>query len=352
MIKIRRNFETNSSSMHSLAFRSESGDYTAEELKKIDDIVGLKCSDVILTLIDDNYPTLTERDVWIFSNKLRLWHSDTKFYNSAMEVLDSFRDKMRYYIASIRHSKLSAEKKMQCMDDLKNIIHNMFPDVEINFNEDDYNYPHSKRYVNNRILLKFLKENKISVEEFLKNDKYVVVVNYEEFLKMQFLDMVDMSKIKSVYSSDAVTADNEINIDENGIWSLSEASITFGRYPFRVLGTPEGKARYCLAAWHGENVDEIIEILQEVYPNLKSIAFPPNRWDETGFEYGYVEDCAYDYTQVSLRELILNKKYVIISDGDEYCVWNQFVKSSLFNKKAYEDRRESYEDAVENEDDI
>ena len=75
--------------------------------------------------------------------------------------------------------------------------------------------------------------------------------------------------------------------------------------------------------------------MQEVYPTMKSIKFPRSKWAEGGIEYGYVEDCAIP-RDVTLRDFLLNKKYVIISDGDEYCIWNGFTKTSLFNKDAYQ----------------
>ena len=336
MIKIRRNFETNSSSMHSLAFTTEDGDYTAEELKRIDDIAELPCSDVILTLNEDDYETLTCDGLWIWSNRFHFWSNDFEFHNTAMEVLNNFRSKLRYYIASIIQSRYSETNKQKMLDDVKSIILESIPDVEIelDINDNEFQSYRSKQ-VNNLIMFKFLKMNNVSVKEFLTNRKYAVIVDYQEFLKMQFLNMVDMSKVVEVFCEHDVKADNELNIDEEGAWVLTESSISFGRYPFRVLGTPEGKARYALASERGQNADEVLAILQEVYPNMKSIKFPRSQWASGGIEYGYVEDCAIP-RDVSLRDFLLNKKYVIISDGDEYCIWSGFTKTSLFNKEAYQ----------------
>ena len=168
MIKIRRNFETNSSSMHSLAFRTEDGEYTAEELKKIDDLVGLPCSDVILTLDEDCHDVLTKDNLWIWSDRFHLWSSDLEFFNAAMEVLSGFRNKLRYYVASVLQSKCSNEKKQALLDAVKEIILEAIPGVEIELDIEsgDLRSWRSKQ-VNNLIMFKFLKEKNISVKEFL-----------------------------------------------------------------------------------------------------------------------------------------------------------------------------------------
>lgn len=52
-IVIRHNFETNSSSMHSLSYRRTDGAYTAEELERSESLIGEVMCDVIVT-VDDN----------------------------------------------------------------------------------------------------------------------------------------------------------------------------------------------------------------------------------------------------------------------------------------------------------
>ena len=74
--------------------------------------------------------------------------------------------------------------------------------------------------------------------------------------------------------------------------------------------------------------------MQEVYPEMKSIALPLDPWEKSGIETGYVDEGAMP-TDIPLREFILNKKYVIISDGDEYCIWSEFKKTPMFNQEEY-----------------
>jgi hypothetical protein len=170
------------------------------------------------------------------------------------------------------------------------------------------------------------------MEEFLTNTKYLVVINYAEYEKMKWLNMVNEDKIATVYPAN-ITCNQNMNI-ENGVWKLSERDISFGRSPFRVLGTPEGKARYAIATSYASNLDAILQIMQEIYPEMKAIELPTDEYSPDGFCRGYCEDSAIP-DNVPLREFILDKRYVIISDGDEYCVWNSFKNTALFNCEEY-----------------
>jgi hypothetical protein len=139
---------------------------------------------------------------------------------------------------------------------------------------------------------------------------------------MKALDMVDEANIINVYPEIDIKP-KQIQI-ENGVWEISYNDLYFGRSPFRVLGTIEGKARYALAS-KPDDIDEITRILQTVYPELVRIEMPDD---------GYCDDSALPY-DVPLKDFILNKKYVIISDGDEYCVWNNFKNTKLFSRANY-----------------
>jgi hypothetical protein len=154
---------------------------------------------------------------------------------------------------------------------------------------------------------------------------------------MKWLNMVDESKIADIFKPE-IDYSCEMKI-ENGVWRLTEGDISFGRSPFRVLGTPEGKARYALACKHSANIDEVLAIMQEIYPEMKSIELPEDEYSNDGVNHGYVDDWGIIPDGLSTRELILNKKYVVISDGDEYCIWSNFKKTPLFNQDEYPDEK-------------
>lgn len=339
MIVTRFNFETNSSSQHSLSCRKESGDYNTNELLRSEEYINGVSQDAIIVMKNDDYCTNNLLEgVWYHDNRVSVYGSDLRFQDSAMQVLTTFKQKLDYTIATIVGKKTRGwEQRKQAVYD---IIAKLLPDITIEY-ESVMNRSWDPGSINNNILFPFLKAYKISLEEFLTNKKYIVIVDYAEYCKMKFLNMVDENNIDFEYHA-VENQEYTMNIVD-GVWKINEADLNFGRSPFRVLGTIEGKARYALAAHH--SVENIISILNEVYPDLEKIEVIPEYPEYASDEdsYGYCEDCAIPH-DVSLREFILNKKYVIISDGDEYCIWSDFKKTPLFNHIAYEDNTKSETD--------
>lgn len=332
-ITIRYNFETNSSSMHSLAIRRESGQYTDDELNHSEAIANTHSYDAILTLKDGHIVTTEEihNDGWIWDNSMRVWSSDIELRHSAMKVMSSFRDKFVYALATVYgHRRRNWEKRIE---EIKAVFAKYLPDVALNMERIRLDRFWGYGIGTTQYLLyPFLKKNKITIEEFLTNTKYIVIVDYSEYQKMQWLNMVDETQIVDVYCEHELD-DHLMNI-EDGVWKLRECDLNFGRAPFRVLGTPEGKARYALASYHSANIEQVLEILQEIYPDLQKIELPPDEYSNDGLEHGWCDDSVLP-TEIPLRDFILDKKYVVIADGDEYCVWSDFYHTALFNKEAY-----------------
>lgn len=331
MIVTRFNFETNSSSQHSLSCRKESGTYPETEIFRSEEQIHDVQQDAIIVMKQDCYCTdnLLE-GVWPHNNNVHIYGSDLDFRNSAMQVLTTFKQKLDYTLATI------LGKKTRGWEDRKHTVYSLLtkllPDITF-----DYETVLRRRWsygsINKNILFPFLREHKVSLEEFLTNKKYIVIVNYAEYCKMRFLNMIDENNIDFEYHT-VENQEGTINIVD-GVWKINEADLIFGRSPFRVLGTIEGKARYALAANH--NTASVVSILQEVYPDLEKIEVIPEdpEYPIDDDFLGYCEDCAIP-TGISMREFILNKKYVIISDGDEYCIWSDFKSTPLFNQEAYD----------------
>ena len=149
---------------------------------------------------------------------------------------------------------------------------------------------------------------------------------------------------------------SEIFLDE-GTWSIwDEDDLTFGRAPFKCLATFRLKTCYVIACLCGycmqydskvhlknaeEKFGEIMKIVHEVYPECKNIELPivtmrnkRKPYDVTF--YGYVdEDILTPFLKeegISLKEFLTNKKYFVIVDGDEYCIWNNIKKTGVINK--------------------
>ena len=339
-IVVRYNFETNSSSQHSLSTRVQSGWYTDEELARTEARHHGDIAQDAIIVMKDSMPA-TKDDlmdgVWAYNGKYSIWSHYLDFRNSPMQVLRTFEQKAKYAIASIysRKTKGWTQRKAELDAVLKKVL----PDVEFEY-EKDIDRAYHGASVNENILHPFLKKYNVSLEEFLTDMRYVVIVNYAEYCKMKWLDMVDEDNIQMEYH-EHVAKDIPIDIVD-GVWHIHESDVTFGRSPFRVLGTPEGKARYALAS--GCKQDDVIRILQEVYPELDDIKFErryPDLADDDDM-VGYCEGYAMP-PDVPLREFILNKKYVVISDGDEYCIWDEFIKSPLFKAKAYATTGEDFD---------
>ena len=124
----------------------------------------------------------------------------------------------------------------------------------------------------------------------------------------------------------------DLCIHGSGEWDLSwDDDLYFGRSPFRALSTFESKTRYAIASTCNdeEDFDEIKKIFMKYIPECKEIRLP----DDNYCRYGSVDEnilsSFLEENQISLEEFLTNKKYVVIVDGDEYCIWDSFKKSGL-----------------------
>ena len=331
-IVVRHNFETNSSSMHSLSIRKESGAYSTEELMRSEEMHGTTTFDAIVILKDGAVESVEKMksDSWIYGDRLHFYSSDMNFRCEPMEVLSTFRGKLRYALATMAAYRYKGWEER--VEEIKGIFTKVMPDVRLDIGDFDGHWGRNAT-MNHYLLVPFMKKYGITMEEFLTNSKYVVIINYAEFKKMKWLNMVDENAIDVVFH---VYDEPEKKLElVKGIWYLNANDISFGRSPFRVLGTPEGKARYALATYRSNNIDEVLAILQEVYPDMKGIQLPNCWYNKGDVDPGYCEDPVIP-AGVPLRDFILDKKYVVISDGDEYCIWSDFVKTKMFKKDAYE----------------
>lgn len=154
-----------------------------------------------------------------------------------------------------------------------------------------------------------------------------------------------------VKKEDGYYADNELRrhlwLDDDGTWDIwYDEDLTFGRYPFKYLCTFESKVRYAIASLCGYRTDaeetfkEIETLVKEIIPECTRIKLPKVSWnwddDDEQITYGSVdEDILSPFLKkenISLKEFLTNKKYVVIVDGDEYCIWLDLKDSGLVNE--------------------
>ena len=180
--------------------------------------------------------------------------------------------------------------------------------------------------------------------------------------------------------------------EKNCVWNIHDDELEFGRYPFRILGSFKDKWLYACASLVEQYNDgtylELVRIAKKYIPGLKTIKLPltihsfPNK-DSSNFtsnntysmSYGKTESelieflsheqerlgCSIGYylssdgskwiykipyigyvddnvltkflkmENITLEEFLINKKYIVIQDGDEYCDFVKAKKTGLIN---------------------
>lgn len=135
----------------------------------------------------------------------------------------------------------------------------------------------------------------------------------------------------------------------DGIVRLWESSLEFYRSPFNMLVTFKDKLKYAIASSSGNLVDECREICKKYVDGFTDFKFDTKDYvwdskvndyveaDEPIPNYGGTDDYQIEgwlkYYNVSLEEFLTNKKYIVVVDGDEYCVWSNIKDSGLVDVK-------------------
>lgn len=211
--QIRRGvFETNSSSMHSLVVKKKSEYFTEDEVRK---------------------------QIYIGNDgMLHPYHDDLYYGRSPFQVLTSIKDKAFYALASMCRYKDDEVYKEIC-DTIRSYI-SEFKDIELDFESTT----HSKAYrtkesmdkwfgegnysdigdyyvswgydtgsVDENVLTGFLEKENISIAEFLKNKRYIVIVDGDEYCiyeDMKRCGLINKDEIEKEYThGDWMEEDNE-----------------------------------------------------------------------------------------------------------------------------------------------
>lgn len=161
MKQIRRNvFETNSSSSHSLVITTDNEHYTREEINK-------------------NF-YVTKKGI------VRLWESSLEFYRSPFDMLVTFKDKLRYAIAS-SNGNLVDECREICKKHVDGFTDFEFDTKDYVWDSEVKDYVVTDKHIPNYggtddyQIEGWLKKYNVSLEEFLTNKRYIVVVDGDEY---------------------------------------------------------------------------------------------------------------------------------------------------------------------------
>lgn len=151
---------------------------------------------------------------------------------------------------------------------------------------------------------------------------------------------------------------DEMYLYEDGVWDIwMDDDLYFGRSPFQCLSTFESKVRYAIASlcsWRSNKekkatFEKIKEIVIEAIPECKDVKLPRDNYcEKEKVVYGGVdEDILSGFLEknnIKLKDFLLNKKYVVIVDGDEYCIYDELKKSGIINKDNIEKEYPESED--------
>ena len=177
MKQIRRNvFETNSSSSHSLVITTDDEHYNREEINK---------------------------DFYMTDGIVRLWDSSLEFYRSPFDMLVTFRDKLRYAIASSNGNLVNQCREL-CQKYVDGFVDFKFDKIDYVWDSEVEDYVETDDPIPNYggtddyQIEGWLKHYNISLEEFLTNKRYIVVVDGDEYCvwsNIKNSGLVDVKKI-------------------------------------------------------------------------------------------------------------------------------------------------------------
>ena len=171
---IRRSvFETNSSSMHSIAISKVNGKYTDEEVYES------------FKYYDKHYGR--KKDLHIqFLNDYMKDKEATCFGRSPFRILSTFCDKLRYYIASRSNIWEDADYTkflnhiMERYSRIKSFEFTKTPECEKEYTDNIYDYGYID-HESREMLFSFLLKKNIDIDEFLTNRKYIIFVDGDEY---------------------------------------------------------------------------------------------------------------------------------------------------------------------------
>lgn len=179
-----------------------------------------------------------------------------------------------------------------------------------------------------------------------------------------------IKKKSEYFTEDEVRADLYVN--KEGLIRNYKNDNYFGRSPFQVLATLGDKANYVLASMCNYKDDdiytEVCNTIREFIPEFKgydvdlctdtrskkysteedikkyygegNYVEKDDEWIVWGYDLGGVdEDILTDFLEkenITIAEFLKNKRYVVVVDGDEYCIYKDMKENGLINTDSIE----------------
>lgn len=158
--------------------------------------------------------------------------------------------------------------------------------------------------------------------------------------------------------------EDDVYLGHDGKLVIWGSDLEFGRSPFEVLATPERKLHYAIASilsnavyghiteegncddYLSAKLNEFDELAMGLFKSCKGIEYPlqtkcnnKEEWEEPYL--GFVDHDSdtllskfLESENITLYEFVSDPKYVVIIDGDEYCVFNSLKDSGLIDTSA------------------
>lgn len=130
--------------------------------------------------------------------------------------------------------------------------------------------------------------------------------------------------------------DTRIFLHDDGSIYLCDYELEFGR-GFEVLSTFYDKLRFVVASLCSSTpnpesvIDELNGIIKKYMPDFNYIKLSRHE-----YKYGYIDHQSTGLLQrflethkLSLEDFLVHKKYIVIIDGDEYCIWDKLRDAGL-----------------------
>ena len=153
--------------------------------------------------------------------------------------------------------------------------------------------------------------------------------------------------VKKESSAPEAKVDPKWRLDEEGMLVLYGNDLEFGRTPFELLTDWFGRLRYAIASLN--DIEPFINICKRHVIGFKGFQFERqiSLWDEEEDSepcYGYVDHQSADLLakflntkDVTLEDFVFNDRYIVVIDGDEYNILDDFINAGLLDENAVED---------------
>ena len=133
--------------------------------------------------------------------------------------------------------------------------------------------------------------------------------------------------------------DPEWYVDNNGILKIYfQNDLEFGRAPFELLTNWYRRLCFAIASCP-DRIKEIEEACFRHLDGVYEIQYPTDIWGNGGSYYGYIDHQSTGLLSkvmalenITFDDFIFNDKYMVVIDGDEYCIFDTLQQTPAWNQ--------------------